>query len=366
MGAPSIPNRLEDELWNPPAYVEAVRRRLASVMEGGELEPIEIYRRMQGAFPTLVRRLGDLDSAPTTGSSADGRELAVQESPSQGEWYFTEETSRGLASQLGPAPLLLGTPSVAEVAERGTLVDDSAWVSVKFKLSMVRVENYPIEDVKLTDGYDSAVLDPPWYSRALVEWLQFASHLTVAGGTIMVPLMGELTRPSAREDRKAILTLASAIGPNEIRADALQYSLPHFETAALRAGGLEIAAPWRRADLLVLQNTRPAAAPRLTPTRTEWIDYRVGRKVVSFRPGPSREREGFAFGPIVGTTGWTLPSVSHRHPSMRAAGLWSSENRVAQVYSPGRVRQALELLQVGRSSVVGDQIVKCLLGGSVE
>ena len=331
---------LTQELWNPPDYVLAVQHAIRTVESAGHTSFLEICRRSQGAFPTLVARFAN---APIADSHSYYDPRTPYPSPARGEWYFTRSTSQMLASHLGVSPLLVGTPSVAELLVNATLIDSSPWVRERFVLhGSILLINQPVEETDDVPSSDSAIIDPPWYGGAIEDWLTRASHAVKPGGTILVPLMGELTRPEGRADRAAVRTAMERIGTFEIVERAVEYSTPRFEECAMAAAGITLGGPWRIADLAIVKNDRPSPRSEIDRRPGEWTDHRMGDDIISVRssdemdttlPNPGGEIKGLV----------TLDSVSRRHPLLQEANLWSSRNRIARVDDVNAARRALAL-----------------------
>lgn len=188
----------------------------------------------------------------------------------------------------------------------------------------------------------------------------------------MVPLLGELTRPSARADRTRLRKLMESIGQVEIFEQAIVYSTPLFESNAMRQAGVALDGPWRIADMAVIENARPMSQPQSFALVEEWRDYRIGDDIISIRKLPfdsGRSR-------LAGTDGLsnvrTLDSVSRRHPPLLfEANLWSSRNRIATVDDLASAHRALALLSSSRPAPGSDSFFAALLrdemlGGEAE
>lgn len=176
----------------------------------------------------------------------------------------------------------------------------------------------------------------------------------------MVPLLGELTRPSARADRTRLRKLMESIGQVEIFEQAIVYSTPLFESNAMRQAGVALDGPWRIADMAVIENARPMSQPQSFALVEEWRDYRIGDDIISIRKLPfdsGRSR-------LAGTDGLsnvrTLDSVSRRHPLLFEANLWSSRNRIATVDDLASAHRALALLSSSRPAPGSDSFAALL------
>lgn len=337
--------QLARELWNPPTYLQQVQRRVRRLQARGVTQFIDVCRAAEGAFPSLLSNY--VATGPTTTRSYRDNRRPFP-SPARGEWYFTDDSAEQIAQRLGPNPLLLGTPSVAQFCTEYHLVDSSPWIYRRFnRIHPSRHTRLPLEDIDVLPLADSAVLDPPWYGNSLQYWLSRASEAVTCGGLIMLPLLGRLTRPSAAEDREQTLQYMRTIGEVEVVPAALEYATPLFEERALAAAGVSLARPWRVADLAIVRNDAPARrGAALGDTQPEWVDYSIGDEILGVRPvshtcDPSTA--GWA-GQFRVTHVSTPDSVSRRHPAISQADIWSSRNRIARVDNLAAVHTLLKNL----------------------
>lgn len=282
----------------------------------------------RGAFPANT----DTEQ-PSTQRPVTTRPIVPHHSPGQAEWFFTDSTSRFLASKLHGLSLHLGTPTTAVVAGRNaTLVDTSPWVTSRFGPIPGTHFQTDVEHFQADCRFDSAILDPPWYGRNLLTWLEMASHMVRTGGALVMPLLGGGTRPSAQKDRKEILALAARIGRFSVERDQIEYDVPTFEARALEIAGVPPLKAWRRADLLLVTNDFPAGRPWVQPPTAEWYDVRIGDHIVSIRSTVSRApKQDLASNGAAYTPLGTVAQVSRRDPVLQRAHVWTCENRVLQV-----------------------------------
>ena len=105
------------------------------------------------------------------------------------------------------------------------------WVHERFNLPANLVHHRAgeaVEEFAEDFAFDVAVLDPPWYFPTLTEWLSVASRCVKHGGTILLPLIPEFTRPSAASDAHQVRAAANRIGPTRDTALFAEYDSPRF------------------------------------------------------------------------------------------------------------------------------------------
>jgi len=338
-------------------YESNVAELLDALKPGVSL--LDAARSAGGMFPAeLQRRLRDRGFKFSRGTSGRAAYKPPAYNPElhalDGEWYFTESTSAMLAEFLGPGRVyLLGTPTVAAAMSGAdvVLVDRSPFICDRFRFldRAVKVVTSNIEDTDVALGADRVLLDPPWYYPQLAQWFGLAAHALAPGGDILLPLPGELTRPTARRERLALLEIAAGVGDVELLPQVIEYDIPLFEQRALDASGIQLEGPWRRADLVVVHARSSINVPQVTqlsmPKDDQWLTFVVGSQVVKLRARRvCKESAGF-IRPVAGLRDYLYDSVSRRDPRRASIDLWTSRNRVAQVEDPATVEAMLADLQ---------------------
>jgi hypothetical protein len=343
---------------------------LTQASDGTPLDEPTTIRAARGAYPAELfdgRPVGA--SATAYGGQAYSPELHILDA----EWYFTPSTSKVLADLLRPGPAcLLGTPTVANELRKESclLVDSSPFVRQRFGgISADKVLTTRIDAGTRVGRFASVLLDPPWYQPELRDWLQVAFRALETGGRLLMPLIGEGTRPSAAADRASILDLLAAAGQVEIVTDAVEYDIPLFEARALAAAGITLAAPWRRADLASVEVVRVPEFPELgdlpdESDGTAWSTYVIGSQVVKLRVTESTaEPQQPPLADVPGVQEFVLDSVSRRDPRRPAIELWTSRNKVARVLDRAAVASALDEL-AGSAEGLEARIDKFVAGSS--
>lgn len=351
-------------------YVARIDSRISAETAGQQLGLPELCPKMGGAFPDLIAAIGRerVISAPSI--VARPHDSCPHESPGRGEWFFTEATSGDLGSRArgSESVLLLGAPSVSEHVGGGLLVDSSPYAAERFAMGEVVHMLSTVEAAEIAEGqFDSAVVDPPWYGPAVVDWLARASVSVRRGGLINVVLFGDLTRPSAPRERATVLSLARQIGEVGMETASITYRTPRFEQRALVAAGLQPLPDWRRADLLTVRNDRTMHRPVATRAHSDWIDYRFGDHLICVRRSSLNRRRsrGKIIEPVTTANGgWAAPTVSRRAPEIMRADLWTSDNTVAHVNDwPAVMAMIHKLSQDGLRTEDNAQLLDPLFGG---
>lgn len=325
--------------WNPADFRTAVDRR---AREGtSDRSWREVLTNMRGAFPTLAASALGRVPTPHEPGKALQQPPTPHSSPGYSEWYFTNATSEELAAGLSGASLHLGTPTVAALlGADATLVDASPWTAERFGPMSDWVQD-DVANFSSETTFDSACLDPPWYGSNITDWLAMASSYVVVGGLIQFPLLGELTRPSARRERRQILRAAQVIGETQVYSDSVAYEMPTFERQALAVSGLDIDFEWRFADLVTVRNESPAKRPHLAHLKMEWFDVRVGDHLVSVRTDILEHASHPSVNNATYEALGVMDSVSRRNPQLASAHAWSCENRIVRTDNPRWLIDAL-------------------------
>jgi hypothetical protein len=191
-----------------------------------------------------------------------------------------------------------------------------------------------------------AVLDPPWYRDHEELFLWAASRLVLPGGTVLISLPAEGTRPGVAEENQAALARARDWGLEVAWRDpgALSYLSPPFEQNALMAAGIQaLPLVWRRGDLVALTAAHPSTAgPPSAVPGCSWDEVAVGR--VRFRIRDADEPLASRGSPelLQLVPGDVLDTVSRRDPRRDLVMVWTSGNRVFGCADPHRLRRLLE------------------------
>jgi hypothetical protein len=200
------------------------------------------------------------------------------------------------------------------------------------------------EDQLATEAYDAVVADPPWYLDHYFAFIDGARQLLKPEGHLLLSMLPRLTRPSAANDRKAIVDYAFGRGFDlwQVLPAALSYESPPFELAALKAEGIELSR-WRSGDLfafvLTTRDTIPMARQD-SPAVDRWESFEIGKTVVRVKVR-SADNEEFHFEPVSPSGDLHLHSVSRRSPVRPSIDVWSSRNFAMKVSRPDCVSDLL-------------------------
>ena len=116
----------------------------------------------------------------------------------------------------------------------------------------------------------AAILDPPWYPRDTVIFLQAATRCCAPGARLILCQPTLATRPGVQAERDELRRQAAAMGleVTQLLPSFIRYETPHFEAMSLRAtlGGFPIPRDWRTGDVMILTKRQdvdcvPASAP---------------------------------------------------------------------------------------------------------
>lgn len=352
------------------AHREAVDACLHTAVDGGVLGWERALAASEGADPRLVAHrahaLGLHVEGWTSGAEPEPHDPWTPELHARDyEWYFTPTCAAHLATRAagyGQSMLCLGAPTVAFALldrpelRRVTLVDRNPLAlrrhrggaplhAICEELAAARLE---------AGAYDAVVFDAPWYPDELRRWLAVAAAAVRPRGRVLFALMQPLHRPSAADDRAAILAHARRLGEVTVEPARLRYHSPRFEREALAAAGLHVPLAWRRADLveLVVRASREAPAP--SPTHEPaWTRFVVGSQVIQLDPRAQHDprvqphvhdEPGDVLSPVGDRDDFRYASISTRDPRRSEIGLWTSRSRVARVRRPELVAALLERL----------------------
>lgn len=274
------------------------------------------------------------------------------------DWRFDSGTTKALGEMLRyQEPVLaLGAPSVARYLESlgqaVTLVDRQPFQDVKTHIVADIFGFVP------ATGFRAALVDPPWYPETLHHWVAAAAHAVGRGGTILVSIWPNWTRPTATEERDRLLTAFSTwatVRPWDLE---LSYDIPPFEASACHFSKVVgLSASPRRGDLLELSVHDLPIIPAPHRDSTTWRRFVLDEYQIAFREAP-RLTGALRVAPHPQANGWHWPYVSARAPGRELIDVWSSNNEVAMLESP---RRAIEAFRRGFLSENAEQFEQQLI-----
>jgi hypothetical protein len=361
LGPPAVIGDSPIRRVNDADYLHRLTKQLQTALRERKPATItEILRAGNGATPDIVldvlAGILEVNDLPTRLLESEQFAEVPELHPLLFEWYFDTPSAHFIAEVVlgsGSEVLCLGTPSVASqlVSAQNrpevTLVDADLGVTRRFPelLHRAHVHIGEIDSFRELRHYSVVVADPPWYVADTLRWLRTAHKWVRRGGTIILPLFPDLTRPEASAERETILAAAEQIGQAELWGSDVIYKTPGFERQAFEALGVGETGDWRIADLLVVRQIQGDANWQI-PDRAHrgiegWHRFEIGPQVVMLRELATSLHDASVFIPIAGCPRNTLTSVSERDPRRALVGLWTSRNRVAAV---GNVQTAARLL----------------------
>jgi hypothetical protein len=332
----------------------------------------EASRAARGRHPLQLLARGEVAFAPEISHYAPplySPELHILDS----EWYFTSASSALLGAMLAQdRPCLIGTPTVALHMPLADfiLVDRSPYVLDRFpSLPGTRVRNVDVHGWEAEPGSGAVLIDPPWYFPEFGRWLDIALRAVELGGVVVLPLLGEQTRPTAAQERDRVLEFLKATGRVEVLREAVEYDIPVFEARALSAAGVSLSGPWRRADVAIAHvSRRPQDPLRVPVSRNDdrlggavWTTYLIGAQVVKIRFSQTGSLAGDGLlEPVAGVDGFTLDSVSRRDPRIDQIDIWSSRNRVARAVNAALLTRALRIAEASplKGARLADELLR--------
>lgn len=355
--------------------LDAVRERSPGCLD-------ELVVHLPGVYPTeaiaAVERLGrrgDVDSvtlarlrrrgAADLTSLLPANPLPVPH-PLDFDWRFSPSAVDRLVHECqsrlsGTRPVLLGAPSMFWALRR---VESMPPLLLDANPSVIKAlagTGDELHDARLCDlrcdglpDEQSAVVvvDPPWYREHERLFLWAAAQLCRSGGSVLVSVPAEGTRPGVKADRDEALAWAEHLGfeVEAMEPGALGYVSPPFERNALAAVGLGgMPNEWRHGDLVVLrmrehvETARPECA-----VDDRWPEVTIGSVGIRVRGrGTEGSEEGLDPRLRKLVPGDVLDTVSRRDPRRQSVAMWTSGNRVFAARSPD------VLLEVARSLADG-------------
>lgn len=312
-----------------------------------------LCRDMEGAFPDLVRAsiAGVVPDTIATVTSERARfDFAAPEAnPVDFDWRFDDRTAKKLAQLLAGNSnrevLCVGAPTVYDAiiknGGKAFLIDRNPLLAQTLAAGTFLIDDLSANDcAHLTQRFDVALIDPPWYPEAYDLWLSRTLPLLRSRAELFVVVFRRYTRPSAPQQRERLLTRLERIGRLSFLDVEAVYSTPPFEQAVLTRLELPIMPSWRAADMLkielFLKPDHSVFDPHAWPMST-WLRFQAGDQVIAVKDSSAD------CGPI--SVAHDFPSevctVSRRDPTRARYTVWTSRSKAAVVAGTARLAAIL-------------------------
>jgi hypothetical protein len=278
------------------------------------------------------------------------------------DWRFSATTANKIVALIaGQEPILaLGAPSIARILE-----GEGTEVTLVDRQPLQGVERHIAEDVvafRPSRIFQAAIVDPPWYPDVIRDWLAVAAHAVQLGGTILVSVWPENTRPTARNELAALRAELARWASLDLLSNTLDYEVPGFELIAgdsRRSNSLSQSP--RIGQLWKLTVRALPALPQPRAQNDRWKRFIINDYQLAIRTLPAVE------GPIKMTShpnadGWLWPFVSARAPGRDAIAMWSSGNEVALLTSPDAVVDVVRRALTATEPNAFTNILKAITG----
>jgi hypothetical protein len=359
-------------------YHERIGYRIKECLRDGPQTLQTIVRNCRGAYPTVVleclRQLSVEVSFENTGfvlnnPSSIRREASVLDSlegnPVLCSWYFTPTSCNKIAQLRDWSSLrlaFLGTPRLYDwfaingLGKKRLLLDLDEVVLSRLKdrpnwTTETEILRYDVASElpqEYQGQFDWVFFDPPWYPNEYELWISRASLLAPKGFAAF-PLFQDLTRPDAHNERKTIIEFVGNHTSDPFLVDCfLDYDIPSYELAQLRAAGLQSVQPWRVADLVL--TTLPSGVIHVkyvsSSAPSDWHEVDIGSMRLFVGPVklPSNQFQLLTHTPDGASV---LASPSRRERPRSEANVLSSRGHGLATDSPKDLIILLETIRRG-------------------
>lgn len=353
-------------------YLQAVDELIVARLGKSPMDFAELSRSCDGVWPVVLARrvehlsLSHLIIRNKRSVRVRWRLYAPELHLNAAEWYFSNDTAARFARDFvrpDRFTLLCGTPTIAVEAAKNKspfqLIDRNNLLTRRFPELKPHFVHCDIAELRGNFPRPlCAILDPPWYLDTIISWLGKLSDNLQLGDLIVIPLMKELTKPSARQDRHEIIQFACRLGTTRIIKNYAQYESPLFEREALSIHDIAPHPNWRQADVLIVKVEHSSTVYRGVlrfPTQRPWQTFVIGTQVVQLRTRRRRHQHDFLIRPLQGTRSYVFDSVSARDPRREKIDLLTSRNRAATVGNAARLKYALTILSNDGAARISNQ-----------
>lgn len=379
-----------------------VDQTVADVMQPNISDFSVLIERLPGIYPVEVlaslNRLGTKHAqvngmaatlihsatvASQTLSSSSNRTKLLPPHPLDYEWRFSwiavDElvgASHACTESGGPIALV-GTPTIAASPEAlfGHRVvtyfgvDTEALRALGHPTWLATLINVNLL-VRPSDAatYSTVIMDPPWYEEYVQRFLWFAGQITRIGGTLLLAIPPEGTRPGIVEENARLLAWCRELGfeREAVVLARLPYDMPPFERNALRAMNIvNIHGNWRKADLWRLRKVRSTLLGWPGDViSTPWSEHRFGPVRLRINCDAPSQGEDPRLRSLIAND--VLPTVSRRDPRRNEARVWTTGNRIFACDAPKMLCAILEDWRHDRDTVELSRDIKREIRGQID
>ncbi len=256
-------------------------------------------------------------------------------------------------------PTLFAAACLKNISQKVTLVEINKPIVkglLKLNSNKERFQIIEADIFKVTPAsvgkYYSVIMDPPWYSPHLYQFMWLAAQCVEEGGIIGISLPPINTRPGIDKERIEWFSFCQTHGLclENLYSQKLHYAMPFFEYNAFRSAGIKDILPfWRKGDLALFRKVQKDTIherPKLLETRFEWVEIEIDTVRIRVKVEKNDEQRGkLKISHLI--KGDILPTVSTRDIRRQEANVWTSGNRIFKVNDTAKLVQLLNSVKNG-------------------
>jgi hypothetical protein len=262
------------------------------------------------------------------------RETRPDAHPLDYDWRFSAKTVEKLEFLIrnNSSLLLVGTPSIASHLNSKKTIERPKYELID-RQQICNISNQLNIDVgtasPLTEYFELALLDAPWYLEEIKRWLSWTSQNVICNGLIISSIWPKDTRPNAQLEREELFNWLRNWSHFSIKESFLDYEQPHFEKVAKENNPFfNQEKKWIKGDLLIIWPFRKLPLlPKMTRENT-WVRYTINNLQLAVKL--DKKVTSPKIGRIVNNS-WIWPHISMRAEGRAEIGFWSSDNFVAKL-----------------------------------
>ena len=238
---------------------------------------------------------------------------------------------------------LKDVPQKVKLVERNEPIINSLLKLTNDRTTIIKADIFRAKSSDV-GKHNCVIMDPPWYSQHLFQFVWLAAKCLNVGGTMVISIPPMNTRPNIDKERVEWFDFCQKQGLciENLYSSKLQYAMPFFEFNALRSAGVNNILPfWRTGDVVTFKKMRETnieREPFEEPT-SDWQEQMIEN--VRIRVNIStKDADDLRINNLVPLD--ILPSVSSREPIRKQANLFTSGNRIFNVSRPNEFLKYLK------------------------
>lgn len=316
-------------------YENRLAKLIQIILRKGINDISEIALRLDGVHPIdILRIVKSADFTSEKFSNEHYLSSVIEPNPVDSEWRFTDDSViklSQLVTDKNSRIACFGVPSLYFYLKFAGYTNVILFDINPFLKELFPNDNNIIttdlgQSIKYSSIFEIVFMDPPWYQKSFILWIQHAVNSLVENGVIYLTKIPKLIRPTANKEWNTIKTEFNEIIEFSELNQTLFYETPLFELEACKASGLDLKKNWRHTKMvkgiLKIKKNYTFDSPIIDP----WHRYKFDKQVVSLKIDKN-DIDNITVNAPYSDGSYILKSVSRRDKTRSSVNFITSRNK---------------------------------------